>query len=300
MTWARYFCVAILLPLSLSVSADTPVFEIGKFSLDPRKQIPQIQPMADFLANQMQPFGYESGRASVFANFDSARQALSEGGLDMMTTSLYEAAQMIVEGEAVPLAVKWKNGLSEYSSLIVVNADSDIYELEDLAGKTIAFEDPGSTSAFFIPYMALQNSNLSLSEIGSGSGNQENTVSYRFTGAEQNSSVILFQNKVDAIALSDYDWLKNDHVPAAQKENFRIIWISDPYPSAMEIISTGIPTEQRAYLRNALVRLHLSEDGQKVLDEYHETSRFSRLPDEIREQLDSFTNFLATGQFLIE
>jgi phosphonate transport system substrate-binding protein len=133
----------LILSIGIAAQADVPVFEIGKFSLDPRIQVPQIQPLADYMASQMEPFGYQSGKARVYSNFDSARQALANGSLDTMTTSLYEEAQMIRGGEPRPNAIKWKNGLSEYSSLIVVEANSVIYDLKDLVGKTIAFEDSG-------------------------------------------------------------------------------------------------------------------------------------------------------------
>lgn len=293
--WARHFFLAQLVITSFLAHADTPLFEIGKFSLNPSKQIPQIQPMSDYLAGEMAPFGYESGKARVFSNFESARQAMANGSLDTMTTSLYEAAQMIRGGEAAPLAVKWKNGLSEYSSLIIVDAASDIFELQDLAGKTIAFEDYGSTSAFFIPYMALAETGLPLSPL-EGAVLDSDGIHYRFTGAEQNSSVLLFQNKVDAIALSDYDWLKSDHVPIEQRESFRILWVSEPYPAAVEILNSQIPPEQRAYLRNTLTRLHLSHEGEEVLDKYHDSRRFSLLSDEARDQLERFVEFLKTEQ----
>lgn len=294
--WVRHMFLVPLFITSLAAQADTPVFEIGKFSLNPSKQIPRIQPVADYLASHMEPFGYENGKASVFPDFESARQAMASGSLDTMTTSLYEAAQMIRGGQATPLAVKWKNDSSEYSSLIIVRADSDIYELQDLAGKTIAFEDYGSSSAFFIPYMTITDSGLALSH-QENPDEHSNTVHYRFTGAVQNSSVLLFQNRVDAIALSDYDWLKPDHVPKQQRDNFRILWVSQPYPAAVEILNSQIPPEQRAFLRNTLIRMHLNDEGQGALNEYHESSRFSRLSDEIRTQLERFVEFLETEQF---
>lgn len=293
LTWISCFTFFFSLLMSSAVLSDTPVFEIGKFSSNPRKQVPQIEPMADLLAEKMALFGYESGAASVFADFDSARQALRDGKLDMLTTSLFEAAQLIRGGEASPLAEKWKNGLSEYSSLIVVDKESDIYQLEDLLGKTIAFEDPGSTTAFFAPYMEIFNRGLPLTPLIIGASEiDQDKVHYRFSEAEQNSSALLFQKKVDAIALSDYDWLKTDHVPSSQRENFRIIWISEPFPAALEVINSQIPAEQKAYLRNTLIRIHLSVDAEEALDQYHEASRFSRLSDSNREQLDLFIEFL--------
>ena len=289
---SRAFLLIAFLAASFT-RAEAPLFEIGKFSLNPAKQIPQIQPMADHVAGLMTNYGYESGKARIYNNFDSARAALADGSLDMLTLSLYEAAQMIRDGESEPLVIKWKNGLSEYSSLIVVDKDSDIYSLEDLVGKTIAFEDYGSTSAYFVPLMAIQQAGLTVAQMDQfQSAADPNAVNFRYTGAEQNSSVLLFQEKVDAIALSDFDWLKADHVPIEQKEKFRIIWVSDAYPAAIEVINSQIPSDQKVFLRDQLTHMHLDAFGRFLLDEYHESSRFSLVTAEAANQLQGLIKYL--------
>lgn len=293
--FVKYVALVPLLLLGLATQADTPVFEIGKFSLDPREQIPKVQPIADHLAKMMQSFGYQSGAARVYPSFESAQTALAQGSLDSLTTSPYEAVQMMRKGLATPVAVKWKDGISEYSSLIIVNADSNISRLQDLAGKTIAFEDPGSTSGYFIPYMALRQAGLNMTRTGT-KPEAINNLRYSFTEAAQNSLALLSQGQVDAIAVSDIDWTGTDQLTSQQKQGFRVIWISDPYPTAIELINAATPAEQRAFLENLLIRLHLSETGQTVLKKYHNTSRFSRLSDRNRAQLQSFINFLETEQ----
>jgi len=43
----------------------------------------------------------------------------------------------------------WKGGAAEYWSVILTERRSGINSLQDLLGKIIAFEDAGSTSAYF-------------------------------------------------------------------------------------------------------------------------------------------------------
>ena len=48
-----------------------------------------------------------------------------------------------------------KDSVRAYHSVILVRADSDIQKLDDLRGSRIAFEDRGSTSGFFLPYVEM-------------------------------------------------------------------------------------------------------------------------------------------------
>ena len=45
--------------------------------------------------------------------------------------------------------------MSEYRGVIFTNKASRITRVEDLLGKMIAFEDPGSTSGYFLPKLLL-------------------------------------------------------------------------------------------------------------------------------------------------
>lgn len=283
-----FICFALA---SLSL-AGQPVFQVGMFSDNPKKHVPLLLPMAEYLADKMQPFGYTSGKPQIFADFDSARQAFQSGDLDILTCGLYEAAQMISSGDASPLAIKWKYGVPEYSSLIIVNSESEIYELSDLVGKTIGFEDPGSTSAYFLPYQALLKAKLPL-KMSDVNNQTSNAINYRFTDSEQNSSALLLQNKIDAIALSDYDWLKSDHITSGQRSKFRIIWISDLYPRALEVVRADMPSEQIIQLEQELTSMHLHSEAQHALDNYHETVRFSYINENHLEQLQELIDLIS-------
>lgn len=44
-----------------------------------------------------------------------------------------------------------ESGMADYYSVIFTGANSGIKRLEHLRGKTIVFEDPGSTSGYLMP-----------------------------------------------------------------------------------------------------------------------------------------------------
>ena len=69
-----------------------------------------------------------------------------------------------VYGAGKLLLRRWKGGMAEYHALIFTKRNSETKRLEDLRGKIIAFEDPGSTSGHFLPKFFLSRKGFKLSE----------------------------------------------------------------------------------------------------------------------------------------
>lgn len=289
----KYYFGLVLICISIPCNSDTPVFDVARFSADPKTIVPQFQPVADHMANLMQSFGYESGNVQILSGLDHAREAFREGGLDTLTCGIYEAAELMRTGDVTPLAVKWNTNIPEYSSLIIVSADSDIFELSDLVGKSIGFEDPASTSAYFMAYKEIVNQGLPITDEAEPN-DPNSTIRLRFTGSEQNSSALLYQSKIDAIAISDFDWLKSDHLPQNRRGDFRIIWISPPFPRAVELVRASMPEHQKLFMKNHLVRLHLSQEleEQDLLLLNHRANKFTALQPDDLEQLDELISFI--------
>lgn len=288
----KTLCSFALIFCALPSHTDESLFEIGKFSTDPKTEIPSLEPMANHLAELMQQFGIEDGHAQVFVNIEQVRQSIRNGDLDMITCGIYEAARLVRSGDATPIAVKWMRELPEYSSLIVVSRDSGVEDISDLVGKSLGFEDAQSSSAFFIPYQTIIDSGLPLVE----STNLEQTadnIYYQFTGSTQSSLTLLIQKKIDAIAISDLNWLQPNYITEQQRENFRVIWMSKPIPYALELVQSAMPENQRIYLTDQLMRMHLDPGATDTLSSYHNATRFSPLQLDDLNNLGELVGFLA-------
>lgn len=288
-----YFGLALIC-ISIPCNSDTPVFDLGRFSLDPKSVVPQYLPVAVHLAGAMQEFGFESGNVQIFSSLDQAREAFREGDLDMLTCGIFEAAALMRTGDVIPLAVKWVGDVPERSSLIVVNANSDIFELADLVGKSIGFEDSTSSSAYFIAYKAIADLGLPIFAENIRSSDPGSTIRFRFTGSEQNSSALLYQGKLDAITISDYDWLKPDHMPADRRDDFRVIWTSNLFPRAVGLVRTTMPKAQQSFLKDYLIGLHHGAEArpQEFPDSFYAESNFTALQQKNMEQLEELIRFI--------
>jgi len=191
-------------------------FVIGKVSDNPKKHYGYLKPMADYLANQLAEFGYSDGKVLLATNTQQLKQYMSAGQIDMVTETLFTAVELQDEVNAEPIVLKWKKGTPTYASIIFVRKDSEITSVEDLRGKIIAFEDRGSTSAFYIPIAELITAELELENIPSARAQRSTAkVSYVFTGEEINTSVLVHKKIVHAGAYSDENWKKEDHLPQA-------------------------------------------------------------------------------------
>ena len=91
-------------------------------------------------------------------SYDGVIQAMAADQIEFafLGSSSYAAAYTATDGNVVPLlTTQNKDGTTGYYSIIVTRCDSGLASLDDLAGKTLAFADPDSTSGYAVPYFNL-------------------------------------------------------------------------------------------------------------------------------------------------
>lgn len=264
-------------PLSSSVEAKKEqekapeTFYLGKVTSNPRKHYKRVQPMASYLAPKL---GYAQGAATFTRSLHDMVQVIKQGKVDMFSGSAYEVAIIMQSGAGELIALKSKRGVNQYRTVIAVRTDSGIDSIEQLRGKTIAFEDPDSTSAYRVPFMELSEAGYQLREHRARPSNKD-VIHYRFSGSEQNSSAWLYRGTVDAIALSDLDWANSKNVPIFQRDEFKIIYSSAPIPRALELVRTDMPDETKTQLQKILLDLHEDRQAEFAMSAYHGTTEFS-------------------------
>ena len=72
-------------------------------------------------------------------------------------------AMLLQQGSgAKPLLLTERDGFSQYTTVFFARRDSGIRSLADLRGRSVAFQAPYSTSAYYVPATALLDSHLPL------------------------------------------------------------------------------------------------------------------------------------------
>jgi phosphonate transport system substrate-binding protein len=112
-----------------------------------------------------------------------------------------------VHGAGRLLLRRWKRGASEYQSLIFTKAGGEAKRLEDLRGRIISFEDPGSTSGHFLPKFFLSRLGFKLSQkSGTDSPVSAGEVGYVFTYSQEKLVDLVLTKQAAAGAFSSDDY----------------------------------------------------------------------------------------------
>jgi len=142
-----------------------------------------------------------------------------------------------------------------YTSQFIVRADSDIFTLEDLKGRSFAFVDPSSTSGNYVPTLELMNLfGLSNDDLHTN-GIFFDSVMY--SGGHVNGLRAIMAGDIDAVPIAS-GTLKNEILAGNVTEaDYRIIHESPRIPDSPVSIRGSLPDE----LKKMILDFYLSYDN---------------------------------------
>ncbi len=269
-------------PSQLSAARDgderSHVLVIGKVSDNPKKHYGYLKPMVDYAVSMMGDLGITRGEVLMAPSNEVMIEYLKAGRVDWVTEAPFSALIFRDEAEAVLLLRKWKRGVPKYRTVFFVRKDSGIATLADLRGRTMAFEDDGSSSAFFVPASVLLGTGLKLVPLASPRDvPPDDAVGYVYSHEEINSSVWVYRGIVDAAAFNDLDWNKEDHMPAFCRDDMQIIYQTEPMTRAIEVVRGDLDPAVRERLRSVLLLAHEDPSAVDALWAYQKTARFDEI-----------------------
>jgi phosphonate transport system substrate-binding protein len=260
---------------------------IGKVSEDPKKHYKTLKPIADYAVERMGDLGVRQTKVLFAKDNAMMLSYLHQGKVDWITETPFSAITFTKKGKAEIILRRWKKGVFEYHTVFFTRKNKKIFSLEDLKGKTIAFEDPGSTSAFLIPAATLIQNGLNLVQLATPRESPPaDMVGYVFARNEVNAPTWVFRNLVDAGAFSNLDWDDNDRMIESQKADIRIFHRTDSIPRGFELVRQNLDPEIKKRLKHILLNSHLDPDAKEALKAYKKTTRFDELDDEVYNLLE--------------
>jgi phosphonate transport system substrate-binding protein len=181
-----------------------------------------------------------------------------------------------VHGAGKLLLRRWKGGLADYYSVIFTRSDSAVKRVEDLKGKTIVFEDAGSTSGYLLPKLFLQKRGLKLTEKGRFSPDSVATgVGYVFARSQEKLVDAVLGKQAAAGAFS------NDDLSALnekKKLDIGILAQTDRLPRHLLSVRGDLAPALVGRLESILLAMHDDAEGQKILRKTDGTTKFDMLP----------------------
>ena len=267
------------------------ILTLGDVSGSAAWTIEHFQPLADYLAENLSEFGIIQGQVVVTSDLPTMLDHLETGTVDLYFDSPFPALEVYEQISAQPLARRWKSGVSEYYSLIVVHKDSGITDLDGLLGQVIAFDHPVSTSGYLLPKAHLVINGyeaIELDEVSRSIGASE--IGYTFAFGEENQALWLLEGTVAGAAFSNSDF--NDF-SEEQREQLVILAQTPSVPRHIAMARPGMDSELRETITTLLLELHQTAEGQKVLEAFEGTSRFDKLPEGAEGLMNSLRELFA-------
>lgn len=292
-TWFSLALAAIGAALLSSLIApahaagDERVLVLGRISDDPKAHYEQLKPLLDYVVPRMRDVGITEGRILMARDAQQMTSYLRRGRVDWVTETAGTGMQLQQRAGARPLLLTERGGVSRYHGVFFVRRDSGLERLSDLEGRTIAFQNTASTSAYFAPATALldagQRLEILLSPMDRPSAD---AVGYVFARSELNIAAWVHKRLVDAGVVSNLDWDDVRRMPPAFRRDFRVIHETQDFPRALEMVRGDLDPKIEARLHEVLLEAAQDPAAREALSVFFRTTRFLPVDPASQQALD--------------
>ena len=198
--------------------------------------------------------------ASVATSYAAVIEAMGAGKADVGWLNPFGYVLAHDKYGVAVLLITVRFGKPYYRGQIVVRADSGIKELKDLQGKKFAYVDPASTSGYLYPRALLKANGFDPDTFFG------ETV---FAGSHNNVILAVYKGEVDAGATYDdaRNAVKKDYPDVLEKVT--VIAYTPNIPNDTVSVRKDLPQEIKDQLKQALLEISDSEEGQQALKELY-------------------------------
>jgi len=266
-------------------SNDTLV--LGRISNDPRRHYDSLQALIGYVVPRMAEVGIRRGRVLMARDPQQMASYLRRGRVDWVTETAATGLLLAERSGGGVLVGTERDGVALYRTVIFVRRDSGIGSLEQLRGRSIAFQNPHSTSAYYAPAAAILARGLPLEILLSPKDRpRADGVGYVFAQSESNITTWVHKRLVDAGAFSDVDWNNLNRLPASFRGDFTILHTTPPFPRGVEVVRPGLAPAVSARLREVLLGAANDPEAAEPLRRFFGTNGFVPLEGELGVALD--------------
>lgn len=278
--------MVLMIPISSYVSARdkdaiSKIFRIGAIRENPDQGIKHFGPMANYIANKLKEFNVEGGKVVVEKNVNGMMKQIKNGEVEMVLETPFSILKMEEKVGLRPTMLAFKKGTKEYRTLFFVRKDSPIENLTDLRGKTIVFQDPGSTSGYAIPRAELVINGMALSP-KEAEKVPADVVRYVFAKDEVNQAFWVIQKRADAGAFNNNDW---DNLAEKVRDELKIIHETKPVLRLLVAFGPHLPTRFSNAVEDILLNMNKDPEGKKALKSASKILKIESLTDDDRLSL---------------
>lgn len=260
-----------------AASARIETISLGLVATKPERRIEEHQDFVNYLARKLSS-GVDVKRSVIVAPAPlQLAKLLIEKKVDFYMDSPYPTYLINTHAGSRLLLRRWKGGVSEYRGVLFTKRHGGIARLDDLLGKTIVFEDPASTSGYFLPKTHLLKKGFNVTQKSSfQEAVSPNEIGYVFAGGSEKIVLnLVLSRKVAAGAVSD-----NDLETVDEKKKLEILVLAETemFPRHLVSVQKELTPLFENQLKETLLSMHRDPEGQRVLKRMDNTTQFDLLP----------------------
>jgi phosphonate transport system substrate-binding protein len=174
-----------------------------------------------YVARRIAPGSEADAKVIIAPTPFELAKLLEQRRVDYYFESVYPSYTInYVHGAGKTLLRRWKGGAAEYQSFIFTRRDNGINQLADLRGKTMVFEDPGSTSGYLMPKLFGAQVKVAEKAISHAVPTDTSIPSLPRSKLSRRRPQIAAGRSARRLMA----WMKRNRNPTAQTENYRAIW----------------------------------------------------------------------------
>lgn len=239
---------------------------IGTIGINAVKQSKEFQSTADYLASKLSSDGITyAGKVVIAASVDEMQDKLSKQEIDLFFDSPLTAVIVSDASDSVPFLIRWKEQTPTYHTVFFVKTDSEINSLDDFTGKTIVFENPESSSGYFVPKSFLLENGFDL-------GNDAGNIKYVFSGEDENTPYFILEGRGHIGTMSHIDY--NEDLDENIRSKFRIVNETGDMPRQIVSHRSNMNSQDVENIKEILLGMHNDPEGQLVLEEFSDTAKY--------------------------
>jgi phosphonate transport system substrate-binding protein len=263
---------------------------IGSIHREVAAEIKKFLPLTDYLGKHLQAEGINEAKIVVAKDVFEMGTLLKERKVDVYIDSLFPSvAANLLSGSKVLLR-RWKRGRPEYRSVIYEKKDGNLHRVENLKGHILAFEEPFSTSGYFIPKIALVQAGLKLVPKPDPTKSMDpQEIGYLFSLDDENTVAWVLRGVVAAGATDDYTYQRQTH---RYPNSLKVIHTTSSFPRHLVSYRADLAPKLVTKIKEILIQMDQSQEGRSALKEFERTTMFDELPSSSTAQLLKVRKFV--------
>lgn len=278
---SRMLAIFLCFQYTTAIHADT--LYLGSVGVDPDEEIKEFHSLATYLQKHLNHSKIDKVTVVVASNSKEMANLITNNKVHLYIDSPFPSLVVQKESGSSIFLRRWKKGVAEYRSVIFTRKDSGINTLEAMKGHVLAFEDPFSTSSYFLPKATLATKNLVLKQVNSGENVDKNSVGYLFSDDDRNTMLWVLRKKVSIGTMNETSYKR---LAKKRLNDLQVIASSIWVPRHVVSHAPGMKTDLVEAIKKTLIQMHESEEGKSALKGFANTTGFDEFPGGVKKHLE--------------